>query len=278
VNIESVGAKLKQIRLERGISLEEVQKKTKIHLNVLRAIEGDSLSGLSPVYLKSFIKIYCQYLGLDSRQYMEEKEQAVKHGINAGLGKKLGEGVKKGEAGIGKEKPVVALRRPLRINKIIIPAVFAVIGLLVIFGLIKVVSLTYHKLSSSKKSAPLLVSAAVENKNRVKAEKNAGNTRQRAVYASLKPRKNSVSGLVLGIFARDRCWVSLKSDGHPVFRGMLAKGRFESWKAEEKFELSLGDAGAVQVQINDQRFPNLGRKGRALKNIIITKDGLKVPR
>jgi cytoskeletal protein RodZ len=44
VSIETAGARLKQLRLEKGISLEEVQKKTRIHLNVLRAIEGDSLS------------------------------------------------------------------------------------------------------------------------------------------------------------------------------------------------------------------------------------------
>lgn len=38
MNIETAGARLKKIRQERGISLEDLQKKTKIHLNVLRAI------------------------------------------------------------------------------------------------------------------------------------------------------------------------------------------------------------------------------------------------
>ncbi|MCX5703471.1 MAG: helix-turn-helix domain-containing protein, partial [Candidatus Omnitrophica bacterium] len=65
--MEYTGAGLKKIRLERGISLEEVQKKTKIHLNILKAIEGDSLTDLSPVYLKGFLKIYCKFLGLDPK-------------------------------------------------------------------------------------------------------------------------------------------------------------------------------------------------------------------
>ena len=47
MNIETAGARLKKIRQERGLSLEEIQKKTKIHPNVLRAIEGDSLTDLS---------------------------------------------------------------------------------------------------------------------------------------------------------------------------------------------------------------------------------------
>ena len=58
--MESPGARLKKIRLEKGISLEEVHKKTRIHLDLLKAIEEDSLINLSPVYTKGFLKIYCQ--------------------------------------------------------------------------------------------------------------------------------------------------------------------------------------------------------------------------
>ena len=61
------GTRLKKLRLEKGISLEEIQKKTKIHPNILRAIEGDAITDLSPIYLKSFLKIYCKFLGVDSR-------------------------------------------------------------------------------------------------------------------------------------------------------------------------------------------------------------------
>jgi len=45
--MESNGQRLKKLRLEKGLSLEEVQKKTKVHFNILKAIEGDSISNLS---------------------------------------------------------------------------------------------------------------------------------------------------------------------------------------------------------------------------------------
>jgi len=48
--------------------------------------------------------------------------------------------------------------------------------------------------------------------------------------------------------------------------------------AKEKVELSLGDASAVELQVNDQRFSNLGRRGQPLKNILINKNGLKISR
>ena len=88
--------------------------------------------------------------------------------------------------------------------------------------------------------------------------------------------KGITQGFTLGLFARDKSWISVKVDGKVVFHGVLARGRSETWSAKEKIELSLGDAGAVELQVNDQRFSNLGRRGQPLKNIIINKEGLKI--
>jgi hypothetical protein len=82
----------------------------------------------------------------------------------------------------------------------------------------------------------------------------------------------------LGIRARENCWVSLKADGKVVFQRVLEKGRYESWEAKDKMELSLGNAGAVELEVNGQLFTNLGRRGQARKNIVITKDGMTVNR
>jgi hypothetical protein len=39
-------------------------------------------------------------------------------------------------------------------------------------------------------------------------------------------------------------------------------------------ELSLGNAQAVELEINGKLIPPLGRKRQSLKNILITKDGV----
>ena len=59
---------------------------------------------------------------------------------------------------------------------------------------------------------------------------------------------------------------------------MLRRGRSESWSAKDKMELTLGSAGSVRLEVNGKLMPSLGRKGQVLKNIVITKDGLKVGR
>ncbi|MDD5108040.1 MAG: DUF4115 domain-containing protein [Candidatus Omnitrophica bacterium] len=266
MNIETAGARLKKIRQERGLSLEDIQKKTKIHLNVLRAIEGDSISDLSPVYLKGFIKIYCVSLGLDPKEYVSStNSQPQKPVLNATIGKPIGERAQK-KASFIKDVSIKlgAIKPVLNFKKII---VFTVSGLLFIFlavNLVKFVSSRHSNRASLEKVKVLMPSSL---------SKKTVSTTQEA-----KPKKDLIEGVTLGIFARDKSWISAKVDGKTVFHGVLARGRSETWHAKDKIELSLGDAGAVELQVNDQRFANLGRRGKPLKNILINKEGLKTPR
>jgi len=75
---ENPGVRLKQIRLARGVSLEEVHKKTRIHMSILRSIEGDSVSNLNSVYLKGFLKLYCKFLNVNPGEYIEQYREVQK--------------------------------------------------------------------------------------------------------------------------------------------------------------------------------------------------------
>ncbi|MCX7661156.1 MAG: DUF4115 domain-containing protein, partial [Candidatus Omnitrophica bacterium] len=76
----------------------------------------------------------------------------------------------------------------------------------------------------------------------------------------------------LGIRAEEDCWLELKVDGQIVFRGILKKGKYESWQAKEKIEFSLGNAGAVKLELNGELLPSLGKKGQSLKDVLISKE------
>jgi len=234
---ESVGARLKKIRLEKGFTLEEVQKRTKIHPGILKAIEEDSLINLNPVYVRGFLKIYCRLLGADPRSIIPDYRE-VKAEVQS--------------------KPKAAMRKVPRfslprINLKIVFIIFA--AAVVIFlaaGLIKLVS---HQLKN-KASAPVVKKTAAS-----------------AVFSKAQATS---SGIRLGIRAKDKCYVNLKVDGRTVFQGELKKGRFESWQAKDKIEFALGNAGVVDLEVNGKLISNLGKKGQALRNIVVTKDGLSI--
>jgi hypothetical protein len=91
--------------------------------------------------------------------------------------------------------------------------------------------------------------------------------------------KEASGGIRLVVSAKENCLVYVKCDGRVVFHRVLERGRSDSWKAKERIDLSLGNASAVDIVVNGQRFSSLGRKGRPLNNIVITeKDGLRIPR
>lgn len=77
--MQSVGEKLRRARLEKNVSLEQVYKQTKIHPHVLEALEQDRAHNfLGSVYIRSFLKTYARYLGLDSEKLFKEYKDSQK--------------------------------------------------------------------------------------------------------------------------------------------------------------------------------------------------------
>jgi hypothetical protein len=68
--------------------------------------------------------------------------------------------------------------------------------------------------------------------------------------------------------------MQVRVDGKVAFQNILKKSRAESWQAKERIVLSVANAGVVDLEVNGKLISNLGRRGQALKNITVTKEGL----
>jgi cytoskeletal protein RodZ len=65
---ESIGEILREARHQKKLSLEEASRATKIKLEILEKLESDEFDRLAaPMYTKGFLKLYAEYLGLDSQ-------------------------------------------------------------------------------------------------------------------------------------------------------------------------------------------------------------------
>src|SRR5947209_5237416 len=68
-----IGATLREARMRSRIDITEVESRTKIRAKYLRAIENEEWELLpGPVYVKSFLRTYGDFLGLDSRMLVDE--------------------------------------------------------------------------------------------------------------------------------------------------------------------------------------------------------------
>ena len=73
LNIGTIGQKLESARQAKGISVSEAGQATKILSKFIEAMEADDFGALSaPVYAKSFIKMYANYLGIEFQPLVDE--------------------------------------------------------------------------------------------------------------------------------------------------------------------------------------------------------------
>ena len=69
---------LKQLREAKGLSLDDLFKRTRVRVIYLQAIENKEFNLLPvPVYSKNFIRIYARTLGIDSEPIIKEYENYV---------------------------------------------------------------------------------------------------------------------------------------------------------------------------------------------------------
>jgi cytoskeleton protein RodZ len=73
VAVPDIGSTLREARMRARIDITEVEMRTKIRAKYLRAIENEEWDLLpGPVYVKSFLRTYGDYLGVDSRMLIDE--------------------------------------------------------------------------------------------------------------------------------------------------------------------------------------------------------------
>jgi cytoskeletal protein RodZ len=241
-NRQETGEKLRQARELKGVSLEEAQNKTKIHIGVLRILEkGEAPRNVNLIYLKGFLKIYADFLGLDPK--------AVVEGFNLNL--PVEDRQVKPKTDEPKKELDFSLHKPR----------FAATGKLIASLIIVLVII-------------LVISALLHRKPKVKVAVKPVESEQTAKANNIPIEKSSK--IKLSVRAKNSAWISVKSDGKTVFKGIFRRGMSETWIAKERMELSLGDAGAIELEVNGKRIPALGRKGEVIKNIKINKDSISV--
>src|SRR3990170_4928617 len=71
-----IGDQLRETRMRQRIDITEVEAATKIRAKYLRGLENEEWDLLpGPTFVKTFLRTYAEYLGLDARLLVEEYRQ-----------------------------------------------------------------------------------------------------------------------------------------------------------------------------------------------------------
>ena len=78
-----IGTQLRRAREALGLTLEDVQQKTKIHAEYLQALENDQFDSLpSPFYVRAFLRTYARCLGMDPQAALDRYERLNQGGAH----------------------------------------------------------------------------------------------------------------------------------------------------------------------------------------------------
>jgi cytoskeletal protein RodZ len=95
-----------------------------------------------------------------------------------------------------------------------------------------------------------------------------------AGHASPRPQKSPGSAPHhLRVQAKAKTWLHVTIDGQPMKRLFLHPGQSVAWSAEKGFTLSLGNAGGVQLTLDEQELPPLGKAGQMVHNVRLPSQG-----
>lgn len=273
----TIGNQLKKARQKKQVTLNETYQQTKIHPNVLSALEEDRFEQiLSPAYNRSFLKEYAAYLGLDLKQILAEYDKLYppeKVEVTAPS---------------AKEKDFFSGINLTKTAKSAGIAAAAIIGIIILIflarGALKAISnispqraVRARQLSLAKTARSAEIAKTKLSKEKPRKVTPESVTKSVAPPPA-KPPASRVSPpvgekLKLTITATDDVWIQLKVDGKIIFQNVLKKGSFEQWEANNYFTLWTGKAGAMQLNLNGN---DLGTLGKGVKrDIIITREGIK---
>jgi hypothetical protein len=81
--------------------------------------------------------------------------------------------------------------------------------------------------------------------------------------------------LRLGLAVEESCWLEIEADGKVVLSGLKETGFRIDVEARHELKLWLGNAGGVQLSLNDRPVRSLGRPGQVRKDLTITPENFR---
>jgi cytoskeleton protein RodZ len=298
MTLSELGQKLKQEREAQGITLEQIQQKTKISLHILKAIEEGNTSLLPhPVYVKGFVQDYARNLGLDWKEigeqfanlYRAEDKHENLEELPTSLKAKLGGG------------------RTYRCSKIIALSVLGITLVVLVWLAVSSFFSSEKDVQKIEKNSPLLEekqgndtalvqngsgiindfesqnastlmfnagnetneTVVNENATEVKETEESKNTTLKIQNDVVKKGENStfnkhetaIQQKTVIVMAVEPCWFEITKDG--IQKEFYLRPGGKVILTFTKFlRLRLGNAGGVKLKYNGQDYPIQARSGQ----------------
>jgi transcriptional regulator with XRE-family HTH domain len=245
------GVFLRQTRLRRGFTLPETAMAVRVPEQYLEALELGDYDTLPPKpYVKGFLDAYSAHLSLDPEEVWQRFEESFSHFSRSGA---------------DEGRAIFAIFRPqgekLQWRDWGVPMILVVAAL----SLLTARSFLSGVESPGIPDPPI----AVEQPPAATADVD-GAAESDLGTVTATPAEDGDAGVRLLLRAESASWLAVEKDGAPSEEWTMEEGETRVITARERMVLSLGNAGAVQLNVNGRELGFIGNRGEVKRNILLT--------
>ncbi|MGC8794315.1 MAG: helix-turn-helix domain-containing protein [Bryobacteraceae bacterium] len=284
----SIGQRLREERLRKGIKLSEISDFTRIRTGFLEAIENDQFDQLpGAFYARSFIRQYARYIGLDDPELEAEiQRQLGEPGPVVSTPELIG-----GLSVSGPEKTPVLWRtqpasRRLAYATAVLLVVAAILG--IYLGWRQARARVEAQLRAAQEvptptAFPASSPAVAETgRSGIPASTAAGPAQPPASSAQTaeqpapaSPSPTPQPPLSVELTADKASWIQVQADGKVVFADTLQAGQSRTFQASERIRILTGNAGGLRIVRNGVPLGPAGPEGQ-VRTIELTQEGYTI--
>jgi cytoskeletal protein RodZ len=294
--MKSLGEYLRAERQARGISLEQISVDTRISMDMLRAIEHGNLEQLpAPVLIKGFLKAYAEKIGLDPEEVIVEYQNLIEKARDHQ------EGIEKFHQRLQPQSSnkkllvlVIALTlltgliffwyRPSSVRQ---QATSSSRGELVSPTAVDQGAVKSDPDSGINQAKSAQSSRRTQGELMTGSEPDSSKLGGQAVPAAStgaqvskigegsaypsdeSPQEEGIfspaqSPYLLRAEAAETTWIRISTDETGEHEYLLQPGEQLTWRASSTYKLLIGNAGGIQLFLNDEPLKRLGETGQVV--------------
>jgi cytoskeletal protein RodZ len=239
----SIGDALRQERLRRGLSLEEVAERTRISARFVEALEAEEFDKLpGNFFARAFLRQYASFLGVDPR-LVQPAVATLEEPAEAPPAEPPPETPRLHIAPIvSHAKPRLALKRWL--------------GSIASFVLVVLACAVMYVIWQRVRTAPERTTAAPAT-----PQAPAVAAPPAAEPAWPPSPAGPPAPIQLDIRASADVWVRVTADGAVLFSGTLRPGQLRTFQGKEAMSVLTGNAGGLEIAFQGKPLGTLGPRG-----------------
>lgn len=255
--METLGEQLRRAREAHGLSIDQIEEITLINARHLEAIEQGALNTLPRPYIRAFVREYAVIVGLDPAEVLrgfDEREQERTRQTAAPTD------ARPAEPEAPHAEPVA--QRMVRSSTVRTVGVAAVL----VIGAIALVVLNERSPSSDVREIPF-GTVIRENEQRSASV-------QQPVQTSPDPVPAIADSLTLSAVVTDTLWMQVAVDNAAPREYLARPGFRASWKARERFLVTVGNTSAATWTLNGTQLPPFGKSRGVVRNVEVNRKSL----